>query len=230
MKKPEFTKAFDVEHAKAGAPYCCAGGAPAEILHYGAGKLIGMTKASNGEAFAAEWKLFGKYEIPGHQGALDLVMLPLGLIDGKPVFVGDKIVAPSGNAYLLGPTDTNLTGCRWPAPAKVYPETKMTEDELVIAANDGRFSGLTPPPFHVVADRIANAAIRHAIDAGQVMLIADAERLIQANEDIDRRSRERRDMAIARAVADKVQYTQYVSSKNGSAPDEELQRIIAGVK
>lgn len=50
-------------------------------------------------------------------------------------------------------------------PEKVYPETLMTSDEI-----DAIFMPLDSEPIRYDLIAVANAAIRHAIDSGQVVV------------------------------------------------------------
>lgn len=95
-------------------------------------------------------------------------------------------------------------------PAKVYPVTQMTEVELS-KAND----------LHYGCSRtVANAALRHAIDAGQVVsineVLAEVDRVIGVR-------RAARDMAIGKAVLADFR-------ANGIYIDADLAEIIAQVK
>jgi hypothetical protein len=84
-------------------------------------------------------------------------------------------------------------------PAKVYPETQMSE-ETMRTAYDLHFGGSV---FGALT-RVANAALHHAIDAGQIITMNDhhsaLDTLGRSLRDIAITRHTDRDMAIARAV------------------------------
>lgn len=110
-------------------------------------------------------------------------------------------------------------------PAKVYPVTQMTRDEMAHAiCNDGKKGSVAGDGAIDTGMRVANAVLRHAIDAGQVVPINEVL------ETVDRMLFERcvkRDMAIAEAVRSwyRVQFT--TVSQSIAQPD--LKYIIAHV-
>lgn len=191
--KPEFTKPFNIEHAKAGAPYCCSGGSEATILkwdcnhqHY---PLIGAI-CENGSHYPESWTASGMQasdEEVERRPWRDLVMLPLGMIDGKPVFVGDEIEAMSvpGDDWIgitVKPGDRpRQNGFRWPAPAKAYPETTMLHKDMFdVYSHELRKRGHNSiqADTHGLA-AVANAALRHAIDGCRVIASEDAQKSVQ---------------------------------------------------
>lgn len=196
--EPSHTRPFNAEHARAGAPYATRGGLDATILKWdGRSKespLIGVygpNDASN------DWGFDGFSHAVGHtKNDYDLVMTPLGMIDGKPVFVGDTIKSTDcmPTPAAVGMNFGNGSTWRWPAPAPVYPETKMTDEELQIAFNGNRFSGLFPPPFDWCARFLANAALRHAIDAGQLVEPGDPVAGLRPFNPYTGRRRDQRDI------------------------------------
>jgi len=108
-------------------------------------------------------------------------------------------------------------------PEKVYPVTQMTAQEL--ARTQGpRFITEISASFEREARSIANAALRHAIDANQIITMTghmDAlDALGQAMKGIEISRHAQRDMAIAEAVR-----RAYANSAN----DIDLAAIIAEV-
>lgn len=83
-------------------------------------------------------------------------------------------------------------------PERVYPETKMELFELAQASGLDRVE----LELSIVFRLVANAALKHAIDAGQVVPTEDAN--ANAFEHFNRGTKHRadRDMAIAKAVRD----------------------------
>lgn len=174
--KPEFSKPFNMEHARAGAPFCLRGGGPATVLKWDGRRkgepLIGFRTEQD---IPSSWSAGGVYFSDCLEGPDDLVMLPLGLIGGKPVFVGDQVVN-AGGAITTAFVGIDLTSpplaWRWPAPTKAYPTTSMTFDELAIVHNAQLDS--KPNEFARSVRAVANAALRHAVDAGQVVPVSEA--------------------------------------------------------
>lgn len=102
-------------------------------------------------------------------------------------------------------------------PAKVYPVTQMTPNELFEA-----FDYVESLPAEALA-HVANAALRHAVDAGQLVdprtYMADVRELAANRNAL-------RDMAIARAVENV--YCKLVPHKQPNS-DSYLECIIATV-
>lgn len=179
MTAPQHTRPFNPEHARAGAPYCTRAGFKAAVLKWDADHmaypLIGfMNDGAKGD-ISMSWSLTGQHSLtPEHYA--DLVMTPLGFIDGKPVFVGDELeedsVVGGDNTFVVGPTmrDGHFKHARWPAPEPVYPETRMDYGDLIRIAMKTNSSPMAVTGSQVVS--IANAALRHAIDAEQVVPMA----------------------------------------------------------
>jgi hypothetical protein len=195
MNAPKDTRPFCLADAKAGAPYACRDGSKAEVLKWdaqgGPFNLIGYTR-HNGSEVPESWTKLGCASARGESRA-DLVMLPLGYLDGKPVFVGDKIINAYGFEVAVPVHSRDFDGCRWPAPAKQYPVTGMSEPELQDAVSIPDQSVLGR------ARNIANAALRHAIDSGQLPT-KEAYDQLRADLLAAEARNAARDMAIAEAV------------------------------
>jgi len=202
--KPVHSRPFSMVDAQAGAPYCCINGVTATIIKWDCRRdgypLLGVTAE---EDTPCVWSIDGI----GAYAVDQLVMLPLGMIGGKPVFTGDMLVYARKSTEFAAMAQHRQSdfdagmGCKWPAPAKVYPQTLMTGDELRAAAYVDAFD-------HTVLRCVADEAIKHAIDAGQVIIAAEAD---QARKDVyeaghasaykhETASRDARDMAIAKAI------------------------------
>lgn len=209
--KPEHTRPFNLELAKMGAPIACENGDVATILKWDARypgiPLVGIV-GPNDEATG--WKEDGTC---GWGYQRKLVMAPLGMIDGKPVWVGDEIVIPNGHKLKCGPADRPGEDCRWPAAKPFYPETKMSELEFREIANNAPLGISYFIP-------VANAALRHAINSGQVLLPFDGALTINGTDHVLYGTQESvakvqrmldippatadRDMAVAKAVLDEA--------------------------
>lgn len=196
--KPEFSKPFSAEHARDGAPFCCADGTAAEIVKWdcrgGECPLLGVIDNDQFGQLSVRWTEAG---VPHAEReiAKSLVMLPLGMLEGKPVFTGDAIEDGCLGDWTSGfaqPRNRVFTNCRWPAPAKVYPKTRMTGADLISATGAADWIDET-----VIAS-IANAALQHACDAEQVVPMTD---VMEVARSLNKRGRTERDMAVARAVA-----------------------------
>lgn len=181
MRKPEFTKPFNIEHAKAGAPYCCRGGASADVLKWDRRhpeyKLAGISDVIGEVDALTTWTICGAHIRGEEESPRDLVMLPLGMIDGRPVFVNDEFVGYVGMACKAIPNlSSDFSGCTWPAPTKIYPKTMMSDSEIDIAyrSSIGHSYG--------ARRAIANVALRHAIESGQVVTAEQHARALRALE------------------------------------------------
>lgn len=248
MTKPLHTRPFDLNHARAGAPIAGSNGEAVRVLiwdrKHPTHPIVLIEEDGDQEAVA--FQSDGKTHFKTGYTVTELVMTPLGFIDGKPFFVGDEIeVFSLSNKWEKMAAEPrhkmrHEPEIRWPAPAPVYPETRMKYEELCAA---GGTSLLTTNSIAVRG--VANAALRHAIDAGQVVPAetvaalrkldyADGQRVAFKHEDA---SRAARDMAIAEAV--RYACRTAIDDRNNHAnlnrvraavTDINLAAIIAGVK
>lgn len=151
------TKPFNLADAKAGHPVSTRDGNIATILKFDSPNqgwpLVGVVGPLDG---------FCRWTSNGYVGtgirmenAHDLVMAPIGTIDGKPVYPGDMISA-HGKTFPVRRSDEIGKDSKWP---RVYPETQMTSAE--IHATYG-YHGRS-------CEAVANAAIRHGIDNGYLL-------------------------------------------------------------
>lgn len=166
----EHSRPFSLAEHEAGAPVGCRSRLLTPRIHDAVGDyLYGIILRGVGGArpTSHEWSKSDGHEHPGGiLGPHDLVMLPLFLLDGKPVFVGDELVNDQGFPVKAGPLHDNSDGkWRWPAP-KV--ETRMTDPELLAMRSD--FEGRQPITVQHAYREIANAAIARAIADGDVIL------------------------------------------------------------
>lgn len=178
MSAPAHSRPFDLDAAKAGAPYCGKEGQHVEILKWDCNHprypLIGII-CENGFHYPESWTADGTQasdEEIERRPFRDLVMLPLGFIDGKPVFVGDEFLWPVSIELRKASPDMaggDWSRCSWPAPPKVYPETRMKPSELYSVSGVDEFWPVG------ALEAVATAALRHAIDAGQVVPVSKAK-------------------------------------------------------
>lgn len=202
----EHTKPFNREHAEAGAPYCCANRFEAKILEWVGTSAIGYFRNASGSVFPAMWDESGTEDMAvTHASIHNLVMTPLGFIDGKPVFVGDEYCM-DGEQLFASPITRDWSGCSWPAAAPVI-ETKMTGEEcyhLVKEAQPpGTMISVTGSTLHGVAvafRSLANATIARAIADGQVVPSEQVQAEMRAIGEQMASKRAARDMAVAEAV------------------------------
>lgn len=171
MSKPEFSRPFNLADAKAGHPIQTVAGDRAEVFKYDHAEfanfpLVGVINHTR----LCYWTEAGAGALGvGDSYQDNLVMAPIGTIDGKPVFIGDELVyISSGRTTFVEPDDKNFSHCRWPALTPAYPVTLMTDDDLVSNYNGG--GPVSHKREYQEWRRIANAALRHAIDAGQLVL------------------------------------------------------------
>lgn len=213
MTKPEFTKEFSIEHARAGAPYGTVGGAGLMCMCLnmrGERPIGGMIKEENYD-FSTMWNENGASPYTENYS---LVMLPLGVIEGKPVFVGDELDyegrAQKDPLAKVGALDRAFGEFFWPAPVPAYPVTRMSGLELRAYFAEARDEMLSP------CIAVANAAIARCFKDGDAVLRVEHEKVVgelftQRNADsayIDRlvaegiaAGRAERDMAVAEKVA-----------------------------
>lgn len=160
-------KPFDLNSAKSGAPVGLpklGSGYEVEVLKYGEKKIFGVLTDVHGNESAEYWNLDGTYGLAAVDGALSLVMLPLGYCEGKPVFVGDELIdKEDGHKVAATPLWKNMDGTlwKWPKPEPKYPETRMNAEEINQAGGRDPIS----QPRHI---KMANAAIKRAIQDGDV--------------------------------------------------------------
>lgn len=237
--KPVHTKPFNLEHARAGAPFCCRDGGEVEILKWDRKHTFCIVGLDTHDASVRRWRADGSYNEGSN--VFDLVMLPLGFIDGKPVFAGDEIETKSFSAsgawepVKVCPGDHGFTTCRWPAPAPVYPETLLSEEKLAAAAG----TGMWVPDSALRA--LSNAVLRHAIDEGQVVLADVSAASVREAYSVGKAvaykheagGRAARDMAIALAVqnacVDRCEPIAGRAQLMRAIGDIDLSAIIAGV-
>lgn len=141
------TKEFNVEHTKAGAPYCQRNGLAARIgiwdrehVHY---KLVGVAMGADGGEALKSWTEEGKNYADGSDSTIDLVMLPLGYCEGKPVFVGDELFRDGVGKYKIElntwlrmrEDHKNFDNHKWPRTEPLMPsypgDTADFEESLV---------------------------------------------------------------------------------------------------
>lgn len=214
--KPEFLRPFDAAAACRGAPFCCTNGWRAEVLKYAVNGLFGTITKPSGEEYAASWTVAGEPDSGVISPDKGLAMLPLGRIEDKPVFVGDRLLDDKGKEFTVVPGQVFGPGClcKWAPPAKVYPQTKMRHDDMFsIYSAELRGRGHTSVEAETHGlEAISNAALRHAIDAGQVVDAEEsAEAIRKAYADgqaiafkHEAGGRAARDMAVANAVRDEL--------------------------
>lgn len=210
--KTEFTRPFDLDHAIAGAPIATVDRGPARFVAYADEAdrsccviVLDMKGVVGTRRKSGRVNEFGATDNP-----FDLVMTPLGLIDGKPVFVGDIVKSPdckqveADHRMNFGEGST----WQWPAPERMYPETQMTDAELCTSVPTMHKINQSPSACEqFILDgfrSLANAALRHAIDAKQVITTdehLDALMALGQNmKGVEIKRHAARDMAIAEAV------------------------------
>lgn len=167
--KPQHFVPFNFDHAKAGAPYGTETGAPVEILKWDMQRATSPILALVGDR--QETALYGRDGLSS--GFSKLVMLPLAMVEGKPVFVGDELRYKIDNCIVIThPQQREFADMYWPKPVKEYPKTRMKFKEFLTVADlqELKTSSLEERErFHMRAMTIANSAIRSAIDDGDIV-------------------------------------------------------------
>lgn len=210
MSKPEHTRPFSIAHAKATAPYCCRDGHEATVSKFnGRDPSYPLVGYLGEHDMPTKWTAEGFYVLGDGASNLDLVMTPLGYVEGKPFFVGDEIVGTSGQKFIAEPRDWrgDIDTWRWPKPARQFPITQMSDGDICSAFLGG---GPVVGAYEELLGyrRIANVVLRHAVESGQVVVTAEVPDLIKLSKDgqhiekmrSDIRISAARDMAVAEAV------------------------------
>lgn len=155
----EHYRPFDPIAAQAGAPYGHKNlGIEIKIYEYFDYYCIGAQKREGAQWEPEAWSYQHDY----------LVMLPEATCQGKPVYRGDTLYDSDGDKFQFEGCHTQslLDTCTW-EPAKKWPETTLSNVELSAEWNksDHTFCG------------VANAAIAHACETGQVVPMKTVKQL-----------------------------------------------------
>lgn len=163
-------KPFNLEHAKAGAPVALEDGTEATIIKFDGRNEACPLVVLVGDRDRPHLASTEGYVYPDTK---QLVMRPVGTLEGREVYHGDRLDHRSpgsgsivqlkinaGQPYMDF-TDGVFNALYWSCPA-AYPVTRMTDEELDQAAHN----------HHGHLGQVANAAIRHGIDNGYLL---DAE-------------------------------------------------------
>lgn len=167
------TRPFNLEHAKAGAPVCINGLEVVKVLtferndHYPI-----LTMAGNGH--------IGSFMNDGH-GPLNarLLMAPINMLEGKPVFFGDTIERLCRGGWEPWIIDAAIwlpeARFRWPKPKRNIPKTSMNDAELVEAFNKNAYTTETG------MRKVANLAIERAVGDGDVIPANEVDHMAAAD-------------------------------------------------
>ena len=134
--KIEDTRPFDLNSAKAGAPYAQRNGLAARIGIWD-GKseypLFGVKSCVNEIEVESSWTNDGYFNKTDPPYEDDLVMLPLGYCEGKPVFIGDELVSYNKKSFLAFPIHRHrlFEDYTWPRTAPVMPNMNVTCFETI---------------------------------------------------------------------------------------------------
>lgn len=170
---------FNVEQAKAGAPYGVLHDSyDVKILYMEDGVIIGMERWTGveGEWNAAQWAWDGLGE--SLTQSKDLVMLPLFHLQSKPVYMGDTLYDANGQPFQveLSHTQSMIDGCSWEVlRAKI--ETSLTESDCDLIAGRAHYG--------TEGVSIANAAIARAIKDGDVVPKDKVKEIIEFVQRLD---------------------------------------------
>lgn len=110
-------KAFNAEYAKNGAPYKTRDGEDAVVTKWDGGyKPSPILGYSGNTHMSNQWNELGVSYF--RDAKRDLVMVPLGFMEGDPVYAGDTI--GSGKVILRAdPKMRDFSAFHWPAPGEV---------------------------------------------------------------------------------------------------------------
>lgn len=189
-KAPEHFRPFNRELAIMGAPFCCQDGSKATIFHWDDFSAIGMVSDADGNT-SAQWLSDGRdyHSNVGQYSPNDLVMLPLGMCEGRPVFVGDELESFGGKHRIV--VDVAKWGdfeeFRWPRAEPEYPKSRLniTERNKILTSAFPRGAMLSVVGgTHTVLEYdtalLADTAIARAIQDGDVVPAAMLEQVAQA--------------------------------------------------
>lgn len=152
---------FNLDHAKAGAPVELSDGTEATII-----KFDGRQPGYPLIVLVGEGDVPYSAKVNGEVWGINsvLTMRPLGHCEGKPVFMGDKLVNAAGEyTVTLGLTQVHFGMSEWP---NQYPVTQLTSEQI---------GDLEENPVTIKGDNygstrnMINAAIKHGIDNGYLM-------------------------------------------------------------
>jgi hypothetical protein len=207
---------FDLAAAKAGAPYSCRNGDEATVLNWGSrAPVYSLPGVRTAKDITTAWMADGSYSKEDKHHLYDLVMRPLGTIDGKPVFVGDRLVDMVGQEFTVTPSHKALTRYTWPEPPREYPKSQidftgfcqaMREAGFETAASVSRTGNLSltlnsVESLNSLSQCLVNAIIKFAIDAEIVVPTEDVRKRHDLAKEVLLRGQAARDLAVAEAVA-----------------------------
>jgi hypothetical protein len=160
----KFLRPFDAKQYLVGAPVGCRmPSLTPEILKIAEdGWMYGIIHRVGTRPAAMEWAPNGKVNNATADGPHDLVMIPLFLIDGKPVFVGDEIQGGGEVVKAKAHFTTEAGMWRWPSPKKEWPSTSMRSREIRDKFNAFASHG-------DMWTSVANAVIAHECEAGNLV-------------------------------------------------------------
>ncbi len=156
------TKPFNLDDAKAGYPVQTASaGMQAKLIATDLAHSS-MLYQIGGNIFYCSVDGFLRNVTGVQHPHQTLVMSPIGEFDGREVYPGDMLMSVYGKVVPL-PHDVPFDAALYICPPKKYPVTQMTEEQLCIVEN-------REPHRPVDFLAVANAAIRHGIDNGYLLV------------------------------------------------------------
>lgn len=235
--KPVHSKPFDIDSAKNGAPFSQSNGDEAQIFIwdlFGPFPIAGKARGWDNNWSVVAWSSDGRVDTARMGEAVSLIMTPLGMIDGKPVFCGDEFLLPVSNELRKASPDMaggDWSKCAWPVPAPKWPETAMSGSELVATWNG-------TPGYDDEFKAVANAAIAHACESGAVVTAEAADKIRkEAYADgqasafkHEETARSDRDMAIAEAIRSKCWQLSDIGDGALLITKYDISTVIATVK
>jgi hypothetical protein len=112
------TRPFDMNLARRGAPYATRAGKKATILKWDCNHDLFVLAGVFGEHDEPKrWRADGGFGHSRGSFGEDLVMTPLGEVEGRPFFCGDKIVGSTGTVFNAEPRDQDGSHADWYWPA-----------------------------------------------------------------------------------------------------------------
>lgn len=144
---PSHTRPFNIDHARAGAPFRSRDGSEVKVLKFDMKSengfcILGLSTDENGFENCASWLATGKYTPDVAEHESDLVMMPVGYCEGEPVFIGDVLFDALKKPYqvTIGQASSPsflewlLKTSKLESPVEPEPENKFIKARELLAS------------------------------------------------------------------------------------------------
>ena len=187
MTQPKDTRPFNLKLAQQGAKIGIEGSTNIVRLvcsdKGGAHPVVVLSKSEYHKTVAE--KIFCFTEQGLRNDRAKLVMLPHGTVQGKAVFVGDKILGAGGGEVVVTSQmkQSDFDKCRWYKEVQ-YPETRMNWNDFnreyknVFDVNKHK-AGIAASWCSDACKNLANKAIERAIKDGDVIPVDEVLKMLK---------------------------------------------------